>query len=296
MTIGFIGLGNMGNPMCGRLLDAGHQLVVHDIDEDAVKPMADRQARVMGSPKDVADAADVVFASLPTNASHRQVALGADGIHAGAKAKIFVNLCTVGGAYIREIADTLATSNIATIDCPISGGPPGAAAGTLSVIVSGPTDAFEQVKDMLDRLGTITYAGEEVGMAQSLKLANNILSATALAATSEALVMGVKAGLDPEVMLQAINLGSGRNSATLDKIPRDVLTHNFAFGAAMDILLKDIDMAVAEGEGLGVPMRVCQSTRQFFRLVQAQLGGDADITRVAEWVAGAAKTEIPKTR
>jgi 3-hydroxyisobutyrate dehydrogenase-like beta-hydroxyacid dehydrogenase len=296
MTVGFIGLGNMGNPMCNRLLDAGHQVVVHDIDADAVKPMADRQARVMGSPKEVADTAEVVFASLPSNASHQAVALGNDGIHAGSKAKVFVNLCTVGGAQIQDVADELAKSNIATIDSPISGGPPGAAAGTLSVIVSGPTAAFEQVKGLLEQLGTITYAGEKVGMAQSLKLANNILSATALAATSEALVMGVKAGLDPEVMLQAINLGSGRNSATMDKIPSDVLTHDFAFGAAMDILLKDVDMAVAEGEGLGVPMQVCQSTRQFFRLARAQLGGETDITRVAEWVAEAAETKIPKTR
>lgn len=296
MTVGFIGLGNMGNPMCSRLLDAGHQVVVHDIDADAVKPMADRQARVMGSPKEVADAAEVVFASLPTNASHKTVALGTDGIHAGSKAKVFVNLCTVGGAHIQSVADELAKSDIVTIDSPISGGPPGASAGTLSVIVSGPTGAFEQVKPMLEQLGTITFAGEKVGMAQSLKLANNILSATALAATSEALVMGVKAGLDPETMLQAINLGSGRNSATMDKIPRDVLTHEFAYGAAMDILLKDVDMAVAEGEALGVPMGVCQSTRQFFRLVQAQLGGDTDISRAAEWVAKSAGTKIPKTR
>jgi 3-hydroxyisobutyrate dehydrogenase-like beta-hydroxyacid dehydrogenase len=148
MTVGFIGLGNMGNPMCNRLLDAGHQVVVHDIDMDAVKPMADRQARVMNSPKEIADTAEVVFASLPSNASHKEVTLGNDGIHAGSKAKVFVNLCTVGGAQIQDVADELAKANIITIDSPISGGPPGATAGTLSVIVSGPTAAFEQVKPL----------------------------------------------------------------------------------------------------------------------------------------------------
>ena len=296
MKLGFIGLGQMGNPMCGRLMDAGHPLIVHDIRDDAVQPFAERQARVVGTPMAVADEADVVFASLPTVAAYEEVALGRDGIREGSAAKVFVNLGTVGSDFIRHVAEEMEAASIATIDCPISGGPPGAAAGTLSIMASGPKETFDKIEPYLTKMGTVTYAGEAVGLAQSLKLANNILSATALTATSEAIVMGVKAGLDPEIMLQAINIGSGRNSSTQDKFPRDVLTHDFAYGAALDILLKDVDLALAEGESLGVPMQVCQSVRQMLRLIRAEGGGEQDITRVAARVADWAGTEIPKTR
>jgi len=296
MTVGFIGTGQMGFPMCGHLLDAGHSVVVCDTNADAVRPLAERQARVADSAKAVADAAEVVFASLPTLDAYRAVSVGADGVIAGGAAKVFVNLGTVGGRFIQEIAAKLAERGIATIDCPISGGPAGAAAGKLSVMVSGPPADFETVKPYLELFGTITYAGAEAGMAQSLKLVNNILTATALAATSEAMVMGVKAGLDPETILQAVNIGSGRNSATLEKFPAEVLTHRYSFGAALDILCKDVDLALGEGESLGVPMQVGQSVRQFLRLARAINGGQADITTVAKLVGQWAGKEIPKTR
>jgi 3-hydroxyisobutyrate dehydrogenase-like beta-hydroxyacid dehydrogenase len=129
-----------------------------------------------------------------------------------------------------------------------------------------------------------------------LKLANNILSATALAATAEAIVMGVKGGLDPAVMLQAINAGSGRNSATLDKFPRDVLTRNFQYGAAMDILMKDTDLALAEGEALGVDMKVCDQVRKMFRAAIDAGMGKQDITSIVKCIEQQAGVEIPKVR
>jgi len=296
MKIGFIGVGNMGKPMCDRLLDAGHQLVVNDTRDSAVRPLAERQARIVDTARAVADEAELVCASLPSLAAYRAVASGDSGVIGGKAVRVFVNLGTVGTRFVQDMERELAEASIATIDCPISGGPPGAAAGTLSIMASGPKDAFAKIAPALDVLGTVTYVGEKAGMAQSLKLANNILSATALAATSEALVMGIKAGLDPEIMLKAINIGSGRNSATLQKIPEHALTGKYDFGAAMDILLKDVDLALSEGEALGVPMQVCQSVRQFMRLVHAMGGGEQDITRSLEWVGKWAGTEIPKTR
>lgn len=296
MKIGFIGIGNMGRPMCDRLLAAGHQLVAHDAREAAVRPLAERQARIVGSARAVADEAELVCASLPTLAAYRDVALGTAGVRGGKEARIFVNMGTVGTRFVEDMARELAAASIVTIDCPISGGPPGAAAGTLSIMASGPKDAFAELEPALKALGKVTYVGERPGMAQSLKLANNILSATALVATAEAMVMGVKAGLDPEIMLQAINLGSGRNSSTLQKYPGHVLTHGYDFGAALDILMKDVDLALSEGEALGVPMPVCQSVRQTLRLVRAVGGGEQDITRVAQWVGKWAGKEIPKTR
>src|SRR6516165_7315743 len=181
--------------------------------------------------------------------------------------------------------------------CPISGGPPGARAGTLSVMVSGDPAAIERVRPMISLWGrTLTVAGDQPGAAQVLKLTNNILSAVALVATAEAFVMGSKAGLDPEVMLAAINAGSGCNSATLDKFPAAVLTRSFDYGAEMHILTKDVDLAVAQGEELGVPMWVCQAARLVFKHAIHKGAAADDITAIAKYIERDAGFEIPKTR
>jgi 3-hydroxyisobutyrate dehydrogenase-like beta-hydroxyacid dehydrogenase len=291
--IGFVGIGHMGLPMAGRLLDAGHRLVLRDLDEAVLAPLLARQAQPAASAREVADRTAIVFASLPSNAAIREVVLGADGLVHGAAIRTYVSTCTTGSPFAIEIAAALAEKGIATVEAPISGGPPGAVAGTLSVMVSGPQAAYEAVEPMLRAFGkTVVYCGEAAGLAQVLKLANNILSATALAASAEAMAMGVKAGLDPKLMLEAINAGSGRNSATQDKIPRDVLTGNFAYGAEMHILAKDIDLALAEGEALGVPQLVCQQVRQVFKLAMHQGWQNRDITEIVKLVEGWSGVEI----
>jgi len=296
MTNGFIGTGSMGQPMAGRMLDAGHRLVVLDTREGAMRPLLERQAARGTSPKDVADRAETVFLSLPTLKSFRAVALGEDGILHGSAIKTCVSLCTVGGSFAREMEAGLAAKGIEFVDCPISGGAPGAAAGTLSVMVSGRRETVAALRDRLECFGTVFYAGEKVGQAQSLKLVNNILSAVALCATSEAFVMGAKAGLDPEVMVEAVNAGTGFNHATKVKFPRDVLTRNFAYGGTMEILMKDIDLAMKEGEELGVPMWVCHAARHLLQSVVYQGAGPDDLTTLVKYVERGANCEIPKTR
>ena len=143
---------------------------------------------------------------------------------------------------------------------------------------------------------TLTVAGDKPGAAQVLKLTNNILSAVALAATAEAFVMGAKGGLDPEVMLSAINAGSGRNSSTESKFPMSVLTRSFDYGAEMHILMKDIDLAIAQGEDLGVPMWVCQAARLVFKHAIFQGAAQEDLTAIVKYVERDAGFEIPKTR
>ncbi len=291
--IGFIGVGNMGQPMALNLAEAGHRLVVYDISEEAMAPLLERQARRAGSARDVADACELVFVSLPNNKAIEEIVLGADGIVNGAKARLYISTCTTGSPFAEATAAALAAKGITTIDAPISGGPPGARAGSLSIMVSGPEAAFEEARSLLETLGsTVVYCGDRPGHAQVLKLANNILSATALVASCEALAMGVKAGLDPAVMLEAINAGSGRNSATMDKIPRDVTPRSFAYGAPMHILIKDIDLALAEGEALGISQLVCQQVRQVFKLVEHQGWRDRDITEIAKLIEGWAGVEI----
>ena len=209
------------------------------------------------------------------------MAFGAVGFAKGRAMKLLVNTCTVGVPFVKDIEQAMAAQSITVVDCPISGGPPGARASTLSVMVSGDPAAIERIRPMIslwDR--TLTVAGDKPRAAQVLKLTNNILSAVALAATAEAFVMGAKGGLDPEVMLAAINAGSGRSSATESKFPAAVLTRSFDYGAEMHILLKDIDLAVARGEDRGVPMWVCEAARLVFKHAMhkggSQGGSDRD--------------------
>jgi 3-hydroxyisobutyrate dehydrogenase-like beta-hydroxyacid dehydrogenase len=297
MKAGFLGVGNMGLPMAGKLLDGGHQLTIYDIREDAMRPLLERQARRAEGPRDMADKCETVFVSLPTLASLREVCLGDGGLIHGTAMKVLVNTCTVGAPLVEEIACAATAKSITLIDCPISGGPPGARAGTLSVMVSGDPPTIEEIRPMISLWGkTVTVAGDKPGAAQVLKLTNNILSAVALAATAEAFVMGAKGGLDPEVMLAAINAGSGQNSATQVKFPLAVLPRSFDFGAEMHVLMKDIDLAIAQGEELGMPMWVCQAARLVFKHAMHQGAAKEDITAIVKYVERAAGFEIPKTR
>src|SRR6185437_12162529 len=184
------------------------------------------------------------------------VATGKDGVIEGKRVKRFVDLSTVGSQMAVRIHDILAKRNLVKIDSPVSGGVGGAEKGTLAVMVSGPRADFEAIKPALDVIGKVFFIGEKPGSGQSMKLANNLLSATAMAATSEAVVMGVKAGLDPAVMIDVINSGSGMNTASRDKFPRAVLPRTFNYGFATALMLKDVRLCTEEAKGLGVPSEV----------------------------------------
>jgi len=297
MQVGYLGVGNMGQPMAGKLLDGGHSLIVFDISETAMKPLLLRQARRAASPRDVGDQCETVIVSLPTLAAFRAAVLGPDGLAAGRTLKVLLNTCTVGVAFLHEVEAALAPNGVRIVDCPISGGPAGARAGTLSVMVSGDPAAVEHVRPLISLWGqTLTIAGDKPGAAQILKLTNNILFAVSLAATSEAFVMGAKGGLDPEVMVNAINAGSGRNGATLTVVPNAVLDRSFSYGAAMHILMKDIDLAIAQGEELGVPMWVCQAARLVYKHAMFEGAANDDLSTLVRHVERAAAFEMAKTR
>ena len=206
MPIGFLGVGMMGQPMAGKLLDGGHQLAVFDLNEAAMRPLLARQAMRADSVRALAAQCETVVVSLPTLGAFRAVL---PQLAEGGALRTLINTCTVGTKFLREVEAALTPHGITIVDSPISGGPSGAAAGTLSVMVSGDPATVEAVRPLLSLWGpTITVAGDKPGAAQVLKLTNNILCAVAIAATSEAFVMGAKGGLDPEVMLRAINAGT----------------------------------------------------------------------------------------
>lgn len=294
-VIGFVGIGRMGRHMSSRLLDAGYPLIVHDIDASAVEAAVAKGATAAKSAAEVASKAEIVFVSLPTPDIVKAVALSSGGIVEGSRIKTFVDLSTTGPRTAAEVAAALAAKGITAVDAPVSGGPSGAEKGTLAVMVAGPKRLDNQLRPLLEIIGKVFWVGETAGMGQTMKLANNLLSATAVAITSEAMVMGVKAGLDPAVMLDVINAGSGRNTATMDKFPRCVLPRKFDFGFATELMYKDVRLCLEEGERLGVPMMVGNAVRQLMSIVKADLGPASDITQIVlpveRWAGVEVKSE-----
>jgi len=282
MDIGFIGIGNMGAPMARRLIEAGHTLVIYDTRNDAVAPLVALGAKLASSPADVADRVETVMASLPTPQIVAKVATGEGGVIQGKKVKRFIDLSTTGSRVAIEISATLAKKKIVQIDSPVSGGGGGAKKGTLAVMVSGPQADIDVVKDALSVFGKVFIIGHKPGMAQTMKLANNFLSATAMAATSEAVVMGVKAGLDPTVMIDVINAGSGRSTASTDKFPRTVLPRTFDYGFTTALMLKDVRLCLEEAKALDVPNGVMSAVLQLWELTNSEIGGDKDLTTIIQ--------------
>jgi len=278
MEIGFIGLGNMGFPMARRLIEAKHQLFVFDSRKEVMDRLVVLGAKATSSPKDVADRAETVMASLPSLQASLDVATGKDGVIEGKRVKRFVDLSTIGSQMAVKIHDILAKRNLVQIDCPVSGGVGGAEKGTLAVMVSGPRADFEAIKPALEVIGKVFFIGEKPGSAQTMKLANNFLSGTAMVATSEAVVLGVKAGLDPSIMIDVINSGSGMNTASRDKFPRSILPRSFDYGFATGLMVKDIRLALEEMKSLGLSMEVADAVGRLWETVIRENGADSDFT------------------
>ena len=262
---GFIGLGNMGRPMASRLMDAGNSLVVFDTRDSAVEPFVERGAMRASS---VAD--------------HEKVALGDGGLASGTALKRVVDLSTTGPRMAARLADTLAERGVRWIDSPVSGGVGGAKAGTLAVMFSGPRQDFDALQEHLKVIGKPFYIGSEAGLAQTMKLVNNMLSAAAMALSSEAVVMGAKAGLDPDVMIDVINAGSGRNTATMQKFPQSILPRSFDYGFSTGLMHKDVDLFMEVAAELGLQLKACGAVNEVWDEAERTFGADSDFTHVVE--------------
>src|SRR4029079_9099056 len=283
-----IGLGKMGFPMARRLIEAGHQLTVFDTRKEAVDQLVALGAVAASSPKDIADRCETVPASLPSLQASLEVATGSGGVIEGKRVKRFIDLSTVGSQMAVRIHGLLAKKNVVQIDRPVRRGVSGAEKGTLAVMVSGPRADFETLKPALDVIGKVFFIGEKPGSAQTMKLENNFLSATAMVATSEAVVMGVKAGLDPAVMIDVINAGSGLNTASRDKFPRSVLPRSFDFGFATGLMVKDVRLALEEMKSLGLSMEVAEAVGRLWGVVIRDEGAESDFTAAIKPIEKAA--------
>jgi 3-hydroxyisobutyrate dehydrogenase-like beta-hydroxyacid dehydrogenase len=281
---GFIGVGRMGAHMARRLLKAGFSLTVFDTSKEAVDTLAKDGAQIASSAAEVAAHTEIAFLSLPTPDIVQKVCAG---LTAPSKLEIIADCSTTGPEGARVAHATLAKANIVYVDAPVSGGVAGARDGTLAVMVSGQRAVYERLEPALKEFGKLFFVGDRPGQAQVMKLANNLLAAAVIVLSSEAIAMGVKAGLNPRQMCEIINAGSGRNSATQDKFPRAVLPGTFDFGFATGLSYKDVRLCLQEADAQGVPMIAGAAVFQMLGVTKARFGADSDFTSIArvyeEW-------------
>ena len=291
-AIGFLGLGAIGRPIATRLSAGNQPLVVFDVRDEAAEPFRE-MAEVAASPKAVGDLADIVFGCLASAEAHREALLGPLGLIHGTRVRTYVNLGTTGARLVRELAGALEEHQIVTIDAPITGGVGRARSGTLTAMVAGSRSGFEEVAPMMQLYASkIVWLGTSVGSAQVMKIVNNAVSLANLAAACEALIVGAKSGLDPVAMLDVLNSGSGQNSATLMKIPSDVLTGNFKFGGSLAIVIKDLSAFLEEAEGLGIDPCISQVVLSTYRAAAAVVSESGDVTEVIRPMEIAAGIEL----
>jgi 3-hydroxyisobutyrate dehydrogenase-like beta-hydroxyacid dehydrogenase len=291
--IGFVGLGAMGAPISEAIAAGGHALVVHDRDARALEAAVAAGAVAAPSARAVADAAEVVFVSLPTPDVVLEVACGDGGLAGGGAMHTYVDLSTTGAVVAAEVAAKLASQGIDVLDAPVSGGVAGARARTLAVIAAGEPHVFERMRPLLELFGgNVFHVGDAPGQGQTAKLLNNLLSATATAITSEAVTMGLAAGLDPATLLGVFNAGTGRNMATAQKFPAHVLTRRFDSGFRLELMAKDLELCMAEARGRQVPMLLGGLVQQIWTLARTQSASDADHTEIVRLFERWAGVEI----
>lgn len=284
LTLGFVGIGRMGNPMTRRLLAAGHSVYIYDPSSAAMDALAEAGAHPAASPAEVASNAQIVLLSLPTPDIVKKVALGDGGLSEGKGLRIVIDLSTSGPRGAQALAEGLAAYGVATADSPVSGGVAGAESGKLSLMTACAPEVFDEIRPILECFGRVNHVGDRPGQAQLIKVINNLMSVTALAVASEGCVLAQKAGVDPAKLMEVVNSGSGRSNASEDKIPKYVLTRNFDFGFALALSAKDARLCLDEAEALGVPMMVGSAARQLLLATKGQFGEDGDLTEMVRTI------------
>jgi 3-hydroxyisobutyrate dehydrogenase len=281
-VVGLVGLGSMGSVLAANLVASGHEVVTHDVAGDERNPAG---ARFVGSIDDVARLADIVVCSLPDGSVSHRVA-EALVTTADRRTAHMVDTSTIGVVAAREVDGLLAAAGLGYVDAPVSGGVAGARARTLNVMYAGSDEACLAVEPVLAGLSDRRRrVGERPGMAQALKLANNFLSATALAATSEAVAFGVSVGLDLATMVEVLDASSGQSAATSDKFPNHVVTGRYAAGFANTLMAKDLALYLGAVESQGTPTVLGPVTAAVWDRFAADEPG-ADFTRIYPFVEG----------
>ena len=289
-VLGFVGLGSMGGAMAPRLVQAGRRVLAFDTSAAATAAFREAGGEAAASLEAMGQEAEIVFMSLPTPDVVKQVALG--GAFTGARTRVIIDLSTTGPQMSQLVAAGLRDAGVTLVDAPVSGGRAGALAGKLSLMAACDAAAWPEIEPLLGVFGKVFLVGTTPGQAQVMKLVNNMMSVVALAASSEGMALGVKAGLDAQTMIDVLNASSGVNSATRDKFPRAVLPRTFDFGFATGLSMKDLRLCLEEADRQGVPTIVGSAARAMLEITQARFGPQADFTNIARVVEEWAGVEI----
>ena len=288
-AVGFIGLGNMGQPMALNLAKHGFPLVVHDIDPAKVEPLRARGATVVESPAGVAAATDRTISMVETTAQAESVIAGERGIvHAAKPRHIVISMSTIDPLAARRLADTLAARGIAMLDAPVSGGTERAKSGELSIIAGGDAATFEACRDLFKAMGTKIFHVGGLGQGLAMKLVNNMLVQVNMVAVAEALVLGVKAGLDPKTIYEVVRVSTGTSSA-FERGAARMLARDFSPAGTVDISFKDQELETAFAKQLGAPLLLANVSQQVYQMARAAGLGKQDgtaIIQVLERLAG----------
>lgn len=304
ITVGFVGLGNMGIPMTRRLVGAGYQVRGFDVVAEARGNFEAISASEAGGEVTaitelgaVGDGADAVILMLPDSNIVERVLLGrlaSEPVDRNARSGLLVNLApgttiidmsSSDPARTRALAELVGAAGMTLMDAPVSGGVSGARAGTLTVMVGGPASAFERFKPMLAAIGKRVVRAGDVGSGHAVKALNNLMSAAHLLASSEALIAGRRFGLDPAVMLEIINGSSGRSGATENKWPNYILTEKYDAGFSIRLMVKDIQLALGIEHATGVHAAASEAVVATWEAALAELPPDADHTAIARWLS-----------
>lgn len=292
MKIGFIGLGIMGKPMSKNLLKAGYSLVVRDHNTDNVEEVVSLGASSADSAKAIAEQSDVIITMLPNSPHVKEVLLGEGGVIEGAKpGTIVIDMSSIAPLASREIHEQLARKNIALLDAPVSGGEPKAVDGTLSVMVGGDKELFDKCYDIMKAMaGSVVHTGD-IGAGNVTKLANQVIVALNIAAMSEALTLATKAGVNPELVYQAIR-GGLAGSTVLDAKAPMVMDRNFKPGFRIDLHIKDLANALDTSHDVGAQLPLTASVMEMMQALRADGLGNADHSALACYYEKLAQVEI----
>ena len=278
MQLGFIGVGNIGTPMCHHLLQAGHTVLVYDVNASNLARMVNLGAQQAESPKAVAQACDIVFSSLPGPREVEQVALGKDGVIAAARpGLLYVDLSTNFPVMARRVCEALAAQGVTMLDAPVSGGVAGAERGTLAVMVGGDKPAFDRCRPLLAHFGANIFHVGDIGAGCVAKLVNNMLAFANTVTACEGMLLGTKAGVDPQLLHDIIQASSGASWA-MRQFPQKIFAGDFTAGFTIDLAYKDLRLALELGDELAVPLLMGSLCINLMRQARANGRGGDDLS------------------
>jgi 2-hydroxy-3-oxopropionate reductase len=293
-NIGFIGLGIMGKPMAKNLMKAGYSLTVHDVNRTPVEELVKLGATPASSSKEVAEKCPLIILMLPNSPEVKQVVLGKEGVLEGAAAgTTVIDMSSISPVVSRELGELLSAQGVKFLDAPVSGGEPGAINATLSIMVGGEEAAFEACKPILLCMGKAVVRVGGVGSGNITKLANQVIVALNIAAMSEALVLGTKAGVDPQLIYSAIRGGLAGSNVLEAKALR-VMDNNFEPGFKIDLHVKDLANALETARQFGVPLFLTAQVMEILKSLQVDGKGQKDHSGILLFYEKLAQIKVRK--